>query len=229
MRSRPAAVAAGAAALLVEEWLPLEVPQASRRVRPRRARADRRGGSSGEPSRAIRGLGRNGHQRQDNDDVPPGVDRGRGRRSLRCDRDDLGARRGARRGPCARHPRRPNCRSCSPSCVTTASRPWRWRSRRTRARSASRSTATVFAATCFTNLSHDHLDYHASLDEYFDVKSRLFTRTFTRAAAVHVGDPRGIKLTRSRRSPNGVSVASFAIADAATHRSAVDVVARDAS
>ena len=40
--------------------------------------------------------------------------------------------------------------------------------------------ATNFAATCFTNLSHDHLDYHGSVDEYFEAKARLFSPVFTR-------------------------------------------------
>ena len=31
-----------------------------------------------------------------------------------------------------------------------------------------------FAAAGFTNLSRDHLDYHATLEEYFDAKMRLF-------------------------------------------------------
>ena len=33
---------------------------------------------------------------------------------------------------------------------------------------------TRFAAVCFTNLSHDHLDYHGTLDAYFAAKARLF-------------------------------------------------------
>ncbi len=31
-------------------------------------------------------------------------------------------------------------------------------------------------AAAFTNLTHDHLDYHADMEEYFDAKSMLFTR-----------------------------------------------------
>ena len=31
-----------------------------------------------------------------------------------------------------------------------------------------------FAAAVFTNLTRDHLDYHKTLDAYFEVKSRLF-------------------------------------------------------
>jgi UDP-N-acetylmuramoyl-L-alanyl-D-glutamate--2,6-diaminopimelate ligase len=31
------------------------------------------------------------------------------------------------------------------------------------------------SAACFTNLTHEHLDYHASMDNYFAAKARLFT------------------------------------------------------
>ena len=72
--------------------------------------------------------------------------------------------------------------------------------------------ATNFAATCFTNLSHDHLDYHGSVDEYFDAKARLFSPVFTRRAAVHVGDAHGKELAR-RATANGLVVTRFAIDD----------------
>jgi len=32
-----------------------------------------------------------------------------------------------------------------------------------------------FGAAVFTNLTRDHLDYHKTLDAYFEVKTRLFT------------------------------------------------------
>ena len=41
---------------------------------------------------------------------------------------------------------------------------------------------TRFAAVCFTNLTHDHLDYHGSLDAYFEAKARLFDAARSRAA-----------------------------------------------
>jgi UDP-N-acetylmuramoyl-L-alanyl-D-glutamate--2,6-diaminopimelate ligase len=76
--------------------------------------------------------------------------------------------------------------------------------------------ATNFAATCFTNLSHDHLDYHESVDAYFDAKARLFTPMFTRRAAIHVGDPYGERLAR-RAVEHGVVVSRFAVNDASAH------------
>jgi UDP-N-acetylmuramoyl-L-alanyl-D-glutamate--2,6-diaminopimelate ligase len=49
----------------------------------------------------------------------------------------------------------------------------------------------------FTNLTRDHLDYHASIDEYFEVKARLFTGEIGRRpdhAVINLDDPYGRKL-----------------------------------
>ena len=45
------------------------------------------------------------------------------------------------------------------------------------------STALRFEAVAFTNLSRDHLDYHADMDSYRDAKLRLFTRPARATAA----------------------------------------------
>jgi UDP-N-acetylmuramoyl-L-alanyl-D-glutamate--2,6-diaminopimelate ligase len=50
---------------------------------------------------------------------------------------------------------------------------------------------TEFAAVCFTNLSHEHLDYHGTLDAYFAAKARLFDGTFASAVAINVDDAAG--------------------------------------
>jgi UDP-N-acetylmuramoyl-L-alanyl-D-glutamate--2,6-diaminopimelate ligase len=54
-----------------------------------------------------------------------------------------------------------------------------------------------FAALVFTNLTQDHLDFHGTMDEYFDAKRRLFLETRP-PAAVNVGDPYGRKLAAER-------------------------------
>jgi UDP-N-acetylmuramoyl-L-alanyl-D-glutamate--2,6-diaminopimelate ligase len=54
-----------------------------------------------------------------------------------------------------------------------------------------------FGAVVFTNLTRDHLDYHKSLDAYFEVKSRLFaggTGALPRVAIVNLDDPYGRQL-----------------------------------
>src|SRR3954452_4353033 len=52
---------------------------------------------------------------------------------------------------------------------------------------------TRFAALVFTNLSQDHLDFHADMEEYFQAKRRLFVDGRPRAA-VNVGDEHGRRL-----------------------------------
>ena len=54
-----------------------------------------------------------------------------------------------------------------------------------------------FGAAVFTNLTRDHLDYHQSMETYFDVKTRLFTGhtgSEPKVAVVNVDDPYGIRL-----------------------------------
>ena len=57
-----------------------------------------------------------------------------------------------------------------------------------------------FDVGLFTNLSRDHLDYHADMEEYFSAKSRLFTDHLKvsvkskKAAVIYGGDPKGPEL-----------------------------------
>jgi UDP-N-acetylmuramoyl-L-alanyl-D-glutamate--2,6-diaminopimelate ligase len=51
----------------------------------------------------------------------------------------------------------------------------------------------------FTNLTQDHLDYHESMENYFKVKSRLFTKDWRelfggKGAIINIDDPYGLKL-----------------------------------
>jgi UDP-N-acetylmuramoyl-L-alanyl-D-glutamate--2,6-diaminopimelate ligase len=64
-----------------------------------------------------------------------------------------------------------------------------------------RVAATRFAVAVFTNLSHDHLDFHHDLEEYFEVKATLFTARYTDAAVVNLDDPRGVELARRDTVP----------------------------
>jgi UDP-N-acetylmuramoyl-L-alanyl-D-glutamate--2,6-diaminopimelate ligase len=72
-----------------------------------------------------------------------------------------------------------------------------------------------FAAVGFTNLSREHLDYHGSLDAYFEAKAMLFTRARTSAAAVNVDDARGVELA-ARAAREGIDVWTYAVGDATT-------------
>lgn len=54
-----------------------------------------------------------------------------------------------------------------------------------------------FGVTVFTNLTRDHLDYHQTMEVYFEVKSRLFTGgngLAPRAAVINLDDPYGRQL-----------------------------------
>jgi UDP-N-acetylmuramoyl-L-alanyl-D-glutamate--2,6-diaminopimelate ligase len=60
-----------------------------------------------------------------------------------------------------------------------------------------------FAVLVFTNLGHDHLDYHGTFENYFEAKRRLFLRGEP-AAAINVGDPYGARLADELRGRNRV-------------------------
>jgi UDP-N-acetylmuramoyl-L-alanyl-D-glutamate--2,6-diaminopimelate ligase len=51
-----------------------------------------------------------------------------------------------------------------------------------------------FAALVFTNLSHEHLDFHGDLESYFEAKRRLFFVEPRPLAVVNVGDEYGKRL-----------------------------------
>ncbi len=53
----------------------------------------------------------------------------------------------------------------------------------------------------FTNLSQDHLDYHETMENYFDAKARLFTEVLSDdgMAIVNLDDEWGLKLAMSLR------------------------------
>lgn len=49
----------------------------------------------------------------------------------------------------------------------------------------------VYDVAVFTNLSQDHLDFHADLRDYFEAKAKLFRPDKTRVAVVNADDPFG--------------------------------------
>ena len=51
---------------------------------------------------------------------------------------------------------------------------------------------TRFAVLVFTNLSQDHLDFHGTMEEYFEAKRRLFSQA--QQVVVNVGDDYGRRL-----------------------------------
>lgn len=71
-----------------------------------------------------------------------------------------------------------------------------------------------FDVAVFTNLSRDHLDYHADMDGYFAAKSRLFTEHLkhstktNKAAVIYGADPHGEKLLNQIRN-SGIEIWSY--------------------
>jgi UDP-N-acetylmuramoyl-L-alanyl-D-glutamate--2,6-diaminopimelate ligase len=58
-----------------------------------------------------------------------------------------------------------------------------------------------FDAVAFTNLSQDHLDYHTSMQAYFDAKASLFRPEMAAHGAVDADDPWGEELLRRATIP----------------------------
>ena len=51
-----------------------------------------------------------------------------------------------------------------------------------------------FDVAVFTNLTHDHLDHHGTMEQYYAAKARLFTSPGPRAAVINADDPYGRRL-----------------------------------
>jgi UDP-N-acetylmuramoyl-L-alanyl-D-glutamate--2,6-diaminopimelate ligase len=57
-----------------------------------------------------------------------------------------------------------------------------------------RADAIHFAAAIFTNISRDHLDFHDTMEDYFQAKRRLFVAQAPGVSVVNVGDSYGRRL-----------------------------------
>ena len=68
-----------------------------------------------------------------------------------------------------------------------------------------------FAAAVFTNLTRDHLDFHKTMDVYFQAKARLFEPGRSALGVVNADDPYGARLLGHAKIP----MHPYAMADAA--------------
>jgi UDP-N-acetylmuramoyl-L-alanyl-D-glutamate--2,6-diaminopimelate ligase len=64
-----------------------------------------------------------------------------------------------------------------------------------------RVAGTRYDVAVFTNLSQDHLDFHASMDDYFAAKAQLFTPRYAASGVVNIDDPRGRQLAGQAQIP----------------------------
>ena len=78
-----------------------------------------------------------------------------------------------------------------------------------------RLAGTQIRVALFTNFTQDHLDYHGSMEAYWQAKAALFDWPGLRAAVVNVDDPQGAKLWARLQAREGLDVWSISIQGAA--------------
>ncbi len=81
--------------------------------------------------------------------------------------------------------------------------------------------ALHFKVAAFTNLTQDHLDFHASMTEYAETKARLFTALAPEVSVLNVDDAFGAGLSK-RAHGRVIRVSSHAGADVHPERVSVD-------
>lgn len=74
-----------------------------------------------------------------------------------------------------------------------------------------RVAALSFDAAVFTNLSHDHLDYHGDMHRYGEAKQRLLSLPGLRYAIVNLDDPWAAALLE--QLPSGVTGLSYSVSN----------------
>jgi UDP-N-acetylmuramoyl-L-alanyl-D-glutamate--2,6-diaminopimelate ligase len=75
-----------------------------------------------------------------------------------------------------------------------------------------------FDALVFTNLTQDHLDLHGTMEEYFDVKRKLFTGPQPPPAAVNVGSEWGRRLADDLSDVHRAPLVTFGLEEGAEIR-----------
>jgi UDP-N-acetylmuramoyl-L-alanyl-D-glutamate--2,6-diaminopimelate ligase len=69
---------------------------------------------------------------------------------------------------------------------------------------------THFDLVAFTNLGHDHLDFHKIQEEYFAAKASLFRTVYADRAVVNIDDPHGLMISDTA----DIACEEFACSDA---------------
>ena len=77
-----------------------------------------------------------------------------------------------------------------------------------------RVNGVAFDCALFTNLSHDHLDYHGSMQAYGEAKARLFDWPGLEAAVLNLDDPFGARLA-ARLAERGIRTIGYGLSHAA--------------
>ncbi|GAA4530927.1 UDP-N-acetylmuramoyl-L-alanyl-D-glutamate--2,6-diaminopimelate ligase [Brachybacterium paraconglomeratum] len=64
-----------------------------------------------------------------------------------------------------------------------------------------RADEVIYDVACFTNLTQDHLDFHGTMEHYYEAKRTLFTPAHARHGIVCVDDAWGQRLARESEIP----------------------------
>lgn len=208
----PAAVEAGAAALLVERWLEPSVPQL-RVPSVRRAMGRAAAVVHGHPSRELTVVGVTGTNGKTTvahlvEAAAGAAGRGTGLIGTVGTRIHGAPQPGARTTPegtdLQRLLRRMRDRGVEVVAMEVSSH----------GLALHRVDGTRFAAAVFTNLTRDHLDFHGTMAAYEAAKARLFTPELSRRAVVCVDDAPGRRLAEDAAVPT----TTYGTAAAAEHR-----------
>ena len=65
-----------------------------------------------------------------------------------------------------------------------------------------RINSAKYKVVAFSNLTQDHLDYHKSMNQYFDAKAKLFTPEFAQNSVINIDDQYGQKLYKMSKLPS---------------------------
>ena len=84
-----------------------------------------------------------------------------------------------------------------------------------------RADSIHFDAAVFTNLTQDHLDFHATMEDYFLAKRRLFFELAPRHTVVNIDDPYGARLAHELGETQ-----TFALDDPSARYRAIDIDTR---
>ena len=148
----------------------------------------------GDPTARAAGGRDHRHQRQDDDRLPaPRGARGGGDPVGPAGHRQAGGRRASRRRSSARPRRRSTCRTTFRRMLEGGDRACAMEVS-SHALALHRVDAIHFELALFTNLTQDHLDFHADMEDYFLAKRRLFAELGPEASVVNVDDPYGRRL-----------------------------------
>jgi UDP-N-acetylmuramoyl-L-alanyl-D-glutamate--2,6-diaminopimelate ligase len=92
----------------------------------------------------------------------------------------------------------------------------------------SRVNGVAFRCALFTNLTHDHLDYHGSMEAYAEAKARLFDAPGLETAVLNLDDVLGVRLAQ-QLAARGMRTIGYALTPAAVAPGSVtqQLVARE--